>query len=97
MDVDIRVQRLEIAFHTDQPVSLYLRRPETGTDVVPPLDVLQTILGARDPGGNPIWEDQEDIDREDEFTIELSVKTDLSVEVKVNGFEVEDLTPSFGR
>jgi len=97
MDVDVRLQRIDKAFLTIQPMLLYVQRPAAGTDVLPPLDVLQTILGARDGGGNPIWQSQEDIDREDEFTIELSVKSDLSVGVTVNGFEVETPTAELGR
>lgn len=97
MEANFRLQRLEINNYSEHQEWLYIRRTETDTDMIPRLDVLQTILSARDGGGNPIWVTQEDIDREDEFTIELSVKTDLSVKVTVNGYEIEDLIPNLGR
>ena len=94
---DIKVQRLDIAYHIAHPVLLYVRNQHDGQDVIVPLDVMDAILQAEDAQGNPIWQTQEAIDREDEFPIEISILHDLNVRVTVNGFEIVDTTPDIDR
>ncbi len=68
---------------------LHIRDSDTGEDIIPPLDVVNNvILKAHDGQGNPVWPDQDAIDRETEFSIEVSLGVSLRVSVVVNGFEV---------
>lgn len=97
MEVDIKVLRLEIARHTADPVLLYVRDAAAGMDMVWPLDVLDAIVKAKDAQGNLLYQTQEDIDREDEFPIAISILSDLSVSVTVNGFEVVEPGADIGR
>lgn len=97
MDVDIRIQRLDIAYHSIHPVLFYIQSKTTGQDMIIPLDVTDAILRAEDAQGNPIWQTQEDVDREDEFPFEISILHDLSVRVTVNGFEIVDVNPGVDR
>ncbi|MDR0332996.1 MAG: FimB/Mfa2 family fimbrial subunit [Dysgonamonadaceae bacterium] len=94
MAVDVKVQRLIIDRHRQtDPVELHIEHPETGTVMRVPLNVVETILAARDASNNPVWANQEAIDKEDEFTIEVSILHDANIGIKVNGFEIVDLTP----
>ncbi len=97
MDVDIKVQRLDIAYLASNPVLLFLQSPATGQDMILPLDVIGTIRQARNAQGNLLWQTQEEIDCEDEFPIEISILHDLRIKVTVNGFEIADTTPDIGR
>jgi hypothetical protein len=97
MDFNIKVQRLDAAYHSLRPVLLHIRRPSSGQDIIAPLDVMDAILRAKDALGNPLWPTQEDIDREDEFPIEVSIAQDLSVSITVNGFEIVVTNPDIGR
>lgn len=96
MDVDIRIQRLDLAYHSAHPVLLYIQS-RTGQNLVAPIDVTDAILRAKNAQGNPLWLSQEDVDREDEFPFEISILRDLSIQVTINGFEVVDVTPNIDR
>jgi hypothetical protein len=95
MEVNVKVQRLDIDRHDADAVLLYVRRPETGFDMIEPLNVIKAILSIKNAQGAYIYRTQEDIDREDEFIIEISILHDLSVKVTVNGFEIVDVIPEF--
>lgn len=97
MEIDIRIQRLVIDYHTASPVLLYLRDPASGGDMITPLDVTDAILRALDAQGNPLWPTQREVDREDEFPFEISIRQDLSVSITVEGFEIVDAPPLIGR
>jgi hypothetical protein len=94
MNVDVKMQRLVIDRHrqTDK-VELYIEFPETGDPMIAPLNVVETILTARDASGNLLWANQEAIDKEDEFSIEISILHDLSIGIKINEFEIVNPTP----
>lgn len=97
MEVDIKMQRLDMVYHATNPVLLRIQSRDDGQDMIFPLDVVDAILRAEDAHGNPLWRTQEDIGREDEFPFELSILHDLSVRVTINGFEIEDTKPELGR
>lgn len=86
--VYIRQQRLSIAQSAVDPVMLYVRHAERGYDLVKPLDLVAAIRQ------NPAYFDQDAIDREDLFVIELSILLDLRVSVEVNGWQIVILDPN---
>jgi hypothetical protein len=93
MAVDVKVQRLIIDTHQTNPVQLYLQYPESGTNIIAPVNVLNAILEVTDNSGNNLWQTQEDIDKEDEFLIEISILYDLSVSIRINEFEIVNANP----
>lgn len=97
MELDIKVQRLDIAYHAARPVLLYIQSRTTGQDMVVPIDVTDAIFRAEDARGTPVWQTQEDVDCEDEFPFEVSILHDLSVRIAVNGFEIVDAIPDTNR
>lgn len=97
MEVDVKVQRLEMEGGSVKPVLLYVRNMANSTDMILPLDVMDAILKVTDPQGNPLYQMQEDIDRQDEFPIVLSILHDLSVSVSVNGFEIVETKPGVNK
>ncbi len=97
LEVDIKTLRLDAFLHTQTPITLHMNNVESGEAMVPELKVLQTIMSAVDSRGNLVYPSQEALDREYEFQINLSVLTDLSMSVTVNGFQVKDLTPIIDR
>lgn len=42
---------------------------------------------------NPKYKTQDDLDREDQFTFEIYLESDLNVSIKVNGWTIIDITP----
>ena len=95
MGVDIKTMRLDIDRHSDDPVLLYVQNAETGDDMIAPLDIIGAIQKTQSTRGEYLYPDQEAIDREYEFPIELSILHDLSVRVTINGWEVVDPDPIF--
>ncbi len=87
-DGNIHIQRLDVNFHEENPVTLHV---ESGNEeLIEPLDLLQTILK------NPKYRTQKDLDAEDVFDIEVRLKsTDvgLSVTILVDGFVVMEVEP----
>lgn len=90
VQVDIMLLRLDMVRHTAEPMMLYVRDKITGRDLIDPLDIVGTILQAKDPEGHYIYQTQEDLDREDEYPIEISILRDLSIRITVNGFEIRE-------
>lgn len=89
MNITLKALRLDIFRCDSQPVLLHVRSMDTGEDLIPPVDIVNNvILKAMDEQGNPVWPDQDAIDRETEFPIELSFSAGGGVTVLVNGFEV---------
>ncbi|WP_163219501.1 FimB/Mfa2 family fimbrial subunit [Bacteroides sp. 224] len=98
MDFDIKIQRLDIDYHTLHPVLLYIRSKGTvQQDMVIPINIMDAILQTKDAQGKFVWKNQEDIDCQEEFPIEVSILHDLSIRVSVNGFEIIDTKPEIGR
>jgi hypothetical protein len=95
MTVDVKIQRMVIDRHRQtDPVELHILFPETGGLMMEkPLNVLEEILAARNASGNPIWANQEAIDREDEFVIEVSILHDLKIGITIKEFEVVEPKP----
>ncbi len=94
MQVDIKTMRLDIERHEGDPVNIHISDPTTGRDMIDPLDVVKTILGAKDDEGFRVFRTQEDIDREYEFPININILVDLSVKISVGEWEVEGLNPN---
>lgn len=97
MEVDVKVQRMELGRHTLHPLMLYAYSPLTGEDMIWPLNVIEAILSIRDAKNNYMYASQEDIDRQYEFPIEISILHDLSVKVSIQGFEIVNVTPEIER
>jgi hypothetical protein len=92
MSFNKKMQRLVIG----TPVKLYIQDPATGLSMFSneSIDVVDAILSARDASGNLVWESQAAIDREDEFSIEVSILHDLSVSIIINEFEIIEPGPN---
>ncbi len=97
MQVDIQIQRLDVVQHTGWPVLLYIQDVTTGSDMVQPINVLDAIMRVKDSHGNLRWPTQREIDNEDVFPFRISILHDLSVNITVEGFEIEDTDPNIGR
>lgn len=89
MEVDIKIQRIEIVRHSADQMLLYVRDITTGMDLVLPIDVLEAVMKT--------YTTQSAIDRQEEFPFEISILHDLSVSVTVNGFVIVEATPEIGR
>jgi hypothetical protein len=93
MAVDIGVHRLEVDTYAERPVTLHIQDPDTGADVVPPIDVVGTILSTKDFDGGYLWQTQRDVDRQGKFDMEIALApgggpTGLDVTVTVEGYRV---------
>lgn len=97
MQVDIKTLRLDVERHATEPVNLYVSDPVTGQGIIAPLDVVKTILRVKDDEGNSIYQTQEDIDREYEFPINISILADLSVRISLGEWVVENTAPDISR
>lgn len=85
MTVDIKIQRLLVDLHqVASPVELYVQHPDLGVDMIPPLNIVQTLLAAG-------WNSQEAIDKEDVFPLQISIAYDTSISITINEFEI--ITP----
>ncbi|MDR1756591.1 MAG: FimB/Mfa2 family fimbrial subunit [Culturomica sp.] len=88
LEVDIQTLRLVIG----QSMLLYIQSLY-GANLIPPIDVMQTILQVKDNQGNARYKNQQEIDREEEFLIQIVIEPNLSLRVTVNGFRTEVLYP----
>lgn len=93
MEVDIKTLRFDKAYHTLDPINLYVRRPNSDKDLINPINVLTAILQIKNTQGNLLYRTQEDLDRQDEYAIEISILTNLSVRITINGFVIQDIIP----
>jgi hypothetical protein len=94
MNVDVKMQRLVIDRHrVTDPVELHVQDPGTGDAMRLPLNVMDAILTARGAGGNLLWPNQEAIDREDEFLIEVTILHDTNIAITIREFEEETPKP----
>ena len=98
--LDIYIHRLIIETHLDNPgneVILWVQHPVTGMNLIRPLNLMRAILSVRDPvTGDLVWQTQDDIDREEEYTIRISFfPHDLNVGVSIKGWNVGGLSPIF--
>lgn len=94
LQLDIRVQRLEYS-RTVSPVILYLCDKTTGAKRYE-LDVVKTLLQAKDGEGRYIYSDQEDIDRIYNHPIDLLFDDNegkLVIRIFVQGWEVKNIYP----
>ncbi len=97
-EMDIRLLRLDVQHHVQNPVMLHLHstnttRANNNIHVIPDIDVLQAIFQVRNEKGEYIYRDQVDIDRTEFFPIEITILQDLTIEITVDGFVVHDLDP----
>ncbi len=86
--------KLELTKETTQPMLLYIQDPVTGRDIVSPLNVQTLIRSVRDTNGNLMYPNQEAIDRESEFRIQLDIPPSGDrLRISLNDFVVQPLTP----
>ena len=94
MELHFQTLKLELTKETTQPMLLYIQDPITGRDIVSPLNVQTLIRSVRDTNGNLLYPNQEAIDRESEFRIQLDFPpAGARVRVSLNDFVIEPLTP----
>lgn len=87
---DIKTLRLSIDQQQTDSMTLYVRDAKTGQDLVAPLNVIQTILKVKDKKGNYVVTTQDDLDKYDEFPIDISIRADLSVEISIWGYVIQN-------
>lgn len=85
VDGDIRIQRLDVDFHVENPVTLHIE--SGGEALIKPFDVVQTLLKS------PLYFTQEDLDDEDIFEIEVRLGVDLVITILVDGYVIEIIEP----
>lgn len=94
-EVDIKVQRMEVATYLTRPVYLYIQDPVTEANLIDPINVVGAILTVEDAEGNHPYEQQTDLDQEYEFDIDVELfdpETHLvNVKVTINEYEVVDV------
>lgn len=92
MVVDIKTLKLDIEHSLTNPVLLYIQKTD-GTNLISPIKVIEAIMQIKDPHGNLIFINQNDIRKEERFNFTFYVNLDLSVTVAINGFAIENLSP----
>jgi hypothetical protein len=94
MNLSVKMLRLDLTRHVDDPVLLYVKDPATGRRVVDALDIVEILSNVRDGSGNLVYGTQEQLDREYEFQMRIVVPEnwdsgDLSVKIFIGDWEVE--------
>lgn len=94
MLVDIKMMRIDLERHMAQPMYLTIENPVTGQKFPDrPIDIVNTLMQAKDNRGNYVYNNQADFDREYEHPIEVRVSVDLSIRIFVKGWEVITVNP----
>ncbi len=93
LSAEVKTMRLDLARHYIDPVTLHIINPLTGADLVPPIDIVREILRIRGDRGEPLYPDQESIDRQYEFPVKIEIGADLSIRITICEWEVETLEP----
>lgn len=88
---DISVLRLDMELHKAQPIKLHMRQADTGVELMTPIDLLDLILKLRDENGELKFKTQKELDRWDEYEIELNIDANLGVSIEVKGFIITDV------
>lgn len=92
--VDIKLLRMDVEKHTAQPMYLTIEDPVTLKKFPgKPIDIVNTLMQAKDARGNYIYNNQADFDREYEHPIEIKIDMELNVTVFVNGWEITQVIP----
>lgn len=89
---EIKVLRLDLEHHTANPVKLFINHKQTKSAVAA-IDVIESILKAKDLRGNYLINNQSDLDKEDLFEFKIQINTDLSVNLFVNGWSIQQSKP----
>lgn len=94
MLVDIKILRMDLERHRAQPVYLTISNPVTGSKFPEqPIDIVNTLMQAKDADGNYIYTSQADFDREYEHPVEIKIDFDLQVRIFIRGWEIVSVTP----
>ncbi len=94
MELHFQTLKLELTKETTQPMLLYIQDPVTGRDIVSPINVQTLLRSVRGADGQLLYPNQEAIDRETEFRIQLDFPAPGErIRTTVNDFTVEQLTP----
>ncbi len=104
-EMDIRLMRLDIRHHRQNPVTLHMHDISAGNEgdlhrILEDLDVLKLIQQAK-KNGQYLYQTQAQIDEEDIFDIEIAIEPNpdpdgeyaFIVTIRVAGFEVTDVIP----
>jgi hypothetical protein len=93
-DALIKTLRLDMSKETTQPVMLYIQ-DANGQNVVAPVNVVTAIRQIRDASGNAPYQTQADIDREEQFKLDIAIARSgdgsLNLKVIINGFQPQPL------
>lgn len=93
---EIRLLRLDVQRHKTNPALLHLHstdKTRADNHVLPDIDILSHIRQVRDEHGRYLYYDQDDINKEELFKIEINILYNLDVEIKINGFQIIDIDP----
>lgn len=95
MVIDIKTMRLDMAKHRAEPMYLTILNPITNMTYPPqPIDVVNTLLQARDPKtGEYIYKSQEDFDKIYEHPFRIEISADLSIRIIVHEWEIIMVRP----
>jgi hypothetical protein len=93
MEARMQTLKLQMNMEQSQPMMLHIQDRATGRDIVAPLNLITLIRSLRDADGNYRYPTQADIDRENEFRIQLDFTPDGGIRVSINDFVTEILIP----
>lgn len=91
---DIKLMRLDMERHKAQPILLYIEAPDGHRFPAKPIDIVNTLLLARNPETNEfIYHSQSDFDKIYEHPIEVRIGSDLSVRIYIGEWEIVYVKP----
>ncbi len=94
MNVDIKTIHLNVDRHTGtDPIRLNVVNPVSGKSMIYPLNIVDAIQQVKGEEGDFLYPDQEAIDREYEFPIEISILSDLTTKIYIYDWEIVNLNP----
>ncbi len=94
MQAYIKIVRMDIENHTIQPVYLIIEDSITRQRLpMQPIDIMNVLMQAKDAGGNYIYRNQADFDREYEHPIEIRIGLDMQVRIFIRGWEIVMVIP----
>lgn len=92
---DVKVLRLDMERHTAEPMLLYLEAPDGRRFPNKPIDVVNTLLQARDPNtGEYIYNSQSDFDKIYEHPVEVRIGVNLEVRIFIGKWEIVNIKPA---
>lgn len=84
----ILVQKMDKQLHTSNPLFIHIKSAITGDYIIPPVNILEVLAQVKDENDNLLYKTQEDLDKIYEHTFEFTIGVDLTVTIKVDGWEI---------